>query len=102
MPKRILQGVVVSHPAIVSPFMRCGVDTGGTFTDCVALAPSGETHRTKVLSTSALRGVVERQRAAERGHHVHQQLHAVHVHAEAAGAGLGVPVGRQGEAQPAA
>jgi 5-oxoprolinase (ATP-hydrolysing) len=31
------------------------VDTGGTFTDCVARGPDGSLHRTKVLSTSALR-----------------------------------------------
>ena len=30
------------------------IDTGGTFTDCVALDGAGETHRAKVLSSSAL------------------------------------------------
>jgi 5-oxoprolinase (ATP-hydrolysing) len=34
------------------------VDTGGTFTDCVARDPAGGLHRAKVLSTSALRGIV--------------------------------------------
>ncbi|MCB2153388.1 hydantoinase/oxoprolinase family protein [bacterium] len=34
------------------------VDTGGTFTDCLAIAPSGEVRRAKVLSSSALRGRV--------------------------------------------
>jgi 5-oxoprolinase (ATP-hydrolysing) len=34
------------------------IDTGGTFTDCVAVDPSGGTHRAKVLSSSALRGRV--------------------------------------------
>jgi 5-oxoprolinase (ATP-hydrolysing) len=34
------------------------IDTGGTFTDCVALDPEGVIHRAKVLSTSALRGAV--------------------------------------------
>jgi 5-oxoprolinase (ATP-hydrolysing) len=34
------------------------VDTGGTFTDCVALDPSGRWHRAKVLSSGALRGTV--------------------------------------------
>jgi 5-oxoprolinase (ATP-hydrolysing) len=34
------------------------VDTGGTFTDCVALDPAGKTRRAKVLSSSALRGVI--------------------------------------------
>ena len=32
------------------------LDAGGTFTDCLAQSPSGETHRIKVLSHSALRG----------------------------------------------
>ncbi len=32
------------------------IDTGGTFTDCVALSPRGEIRRVKVLSSSALRG----------------------------------------------
>lgn len=32
------------------------VDTGGTFTDCVAVDPAGAMHRAKVLSSSALRG----------------------------------------------
>lgn len=35
-----------------------GVDTGGTFTDCVARHVDGRLARSKVLSTSALRGVV--------------------------------------------
>jgi len=34
------------------------VDTGGTFTDCVALDPGGGIHRAKVLSSSTLRGRV--------------------------------------------
>ncbi len=32
------------------------IDTGGTFTDCLAIDPEGATRRAKVLSTSALRG----------------------------------------------
>ncbi len=32
------------------------VDTGGTFTDCLAIDPAGREHRAKVLSSSALRG----------------------------------------------
>ncbi|MGK7368583.1 MAG: hydantoinase B/oxoprolinase family protein [Candidatus Halalkalibacterium sp. M3_1C_030] len=32
------------------------IDTGGTFTDCIAKDPQGVTHKTKVLSHSALRG----------------------------------------------
>lgn len=41
------------------------VDTGGTFTDCVARDPEGETRRAKVLSTSALRGTVAEGVSAE-------------------------------------
>src|SRR5678816_1922475 len=37
------------------------IDTGGTFTDCLARDPSGRLHRAKVLSTSALRGGVTEQ-----------------------------------------
>ncbi len=44
------------------------VDTGGTFTDCVAVDPGGGVRRAKVLSSSALRGrvrgVLERRRLA--------------------------------------
>src|SRR5690606_38474383 len=32
------------------------IDTGGTFTDCLARGPDGHLLRTKVLSSSALRG----------------------------------------------
>jgi 5-oxoprolinase (ATP-hydrolysing) len=39
----------------VTPW-RIWIDTGGTFTDCLALDPSGSLHRAKVLSTSAVRG----------------------------------------------
>lgn len=35
---------------------RIRVDTGGTFTDCLAIDPAGHLHRAKVLSSSALRG----------------------------------------------
>src|SRR5438105_377015 len=34
------------------------VDTGGTFTDCLALAPNGHLHRAKILSNSTLRGSI--------------------------------------------
>src|SRR6185295_777622 len=40
------------------------VDTGGTFTDCLAVAPRGEIHRVKVLSSSALRGRIAARRGA--------------------------------------
>jgi len=35
------------------------IDTGGTFTDCIARDPAGELHRCKVLSSGALRDRVE-------------------------------------------
>ncbi|UII27864.1 hydantoinase B/oxoprolinase family protein [Fulvivirga maritima] len=34
------------------------IDTGGTFTDCIALSPEGETSRLKILSSSRLKGKV--------------------------------------------
>lgn len=34
------------------------IDTGGTFTDCIASDPRGHTHRLKILSSSCLRGTV--------------------------------------------
>jgi len=37
---------------------RLFVDTGGTFTDCLALDPAGRLHRAKVLSSSAVRARV--------------------------------------------
>ncbi len=40
------------------------VDTGGTFTDCIAISPSGETKRLKVLSSSILRVKVDRVQSA--------------------------------------
>lgn len=40
---------------------RLWVDTGGTFTDCLAVDPAGAVHRAKVLSTSALRGRIAAQ-----------------------------------------
>ncbi|MBA2243598.1 MAG: hydantoinase B/oxoprolinase family protein, partial [Gemmatimonadetes bacterium] len=43
----------------VAPHWRIWIDTGGTFTDCLAHDPVGEVHRAKVLSSSALRGVIE-------------------------------------------
>jgi 5-oxoprolinase (ATP-hydrolysing) len=36
------------------------IDTGGTFTDCIATTPAGEVIRRKVLSSSALRGTITR------------------------------------------
>ncbi|MHC4305180.1 MAG: hydantoinase B/oxoprolinase family protein [Planctomycetota bacterium] len=40
---------------------RIWIDTGGTFTDCLALDPAGQLHRAKVLSSGALRGRLRRQ-----------------------------------------
>ena len=37
---------------------QVSIDTGGTFTDCVARDPEGRRHHAKVLSSSALRGRV--------------------------------------------
>ena len=37
---------------------QISVDTGGTFTDCLAEDPDGNLHRVKVLSSSALRGTL--------------------------------------------
>ncbi len=45
---------------------RIWIDTGGTFTDCVAVDPSGGMHRAKVLSTGALRGLIRRRLGARR------------------------------------
>ena len=41
------------------------VDTGGTFTDCVAVAPAGAVHRMKLLSSGLLRARVARAVNAE-------------------------------------
>jgi 5-oxoprolinase (ATP-hydrolysing) len=35
---------------------RVWIDTGGTFTDCLAVDPAGALHRAKVMSSAALRG----------------------------------------------
>ncbi|WP_247235139.1 hydantoinase B/oxoprolinase family protein [Telluribacter sp. SYSU D00476] len=37
------------------------IDTGGTFTDCLAIDPSGQRHRAKVLSSGYLRGRIIRK-----------------------------------------
>lgn len=43
---------------MLKPVWRVSVDTGGTFTDCLAIDPEGREHRAKVLSSSALRARV--------------------------------------------
>jgi 5-oxoprolinase (ATP-hydrolysing) len=45
---------------------QVAVDTGGTFTDCVARDPEGRLHHAKVLSSSTLRGRVEARLDARR------------------------------------
>ena len=37
---------------------KIAIDTGGTFTDCIAQDPTGVIYRTKVLSTGRLRGKI--------------------------------------------
>ncbi len=41
-----------------NPSWQIWIDTGGTFTDCMALPPEGELHRLKILSSSVLRGKI--------------------------------------------
>ena len=38
------------------PSWQIWIDTGGTFTDCIAISPEGKTKRLKVLSNGVLRG----------------------------------------------
>ncbi len=52
---------------ILSPW-QIWIDTGGTFTDCLAVDPRGNLHRAKVLSTSAVRGRIA---GADRAGRVH-------------------------------
>lgn len=42
------------------------VDTGGTFTDCIGIDPKGQIYRVKVLSNSALRGMIKKQISDDR------------------------------------
>lgn len=56
---------------------RVWVDTGGTFTDCIAVDPSGDLHRAKVLSSSALRGRIARVLSNGRFEVVHDWWPAV-------------------------
>lgn len=58
--------MVVKQPRLTESFARprgawrVWVDTGGTFTDCIAIDEEGNPHRAKVLSSGALRGRVVR------------------------------------------
>jgi len=49
----------------VTALWRIWADTGGTFTDCLAVDPAGRLHRAKVLSTSAVRGRIAARKAAD-------------------------------------
>lgn len=44
-----------------TPFWKISIDTGGTFTDCLATDPQGRITRIKVLSSSRLRGNIIRK-----------------------------------------
>ncbi len=46
----------VSQSLMTEKRWQLQIDTGGTFTDCIAISPRGEFRRVKVLSSSALRG----------------------------------------------
>ena len=54
MPERTIDNRPAEEPAR----WRICVDTGGTFTDCLATDPAGREHRAKVLSSGALRATV--------------------------------------------
>ncbi|VAX35846.1 hypothetical protein MNBD_PLANCTO03-1829, partial [hydrothermal vent metagenome] len=41
-----------------TPPWHLAIDTGGTFTDCLATDPLGNTHRAKVLSSGSLRATI--------------------------------------------
>ena len=43
------------------PHWSICIDTGGTFTDGIGVAPDGEERRVKILSTAALRGTLVRR-----------------------------------------
>lgn len=49
----------------MSGHWKIWIDTGGTFTDCIGVSPSGEMKRLKVLSNSALRGKIIAQPAPD-------------------------------------
>jgi 5-oxoprolinase (ATP-hydrolysing) len=46
---------------MIAPW-KIWIDTGGTFTDCLAITPQGDWKRLKVLSSSLLRGTIPAQR----------------------------------------
>ena len=51
---------LVSDPATHSPVWQFWIDVGGTFTDCLALSPSGTEQFTKVLSSGIVKGRCDR------------------------------------------
>lgn len=51
------------------------VDTGGTFTDIVAIDPSGTWHRNKVLSSSTLRGTIAKK-VSDKTYKIHESWKA--------------------------
>lgn len=53
----------MDHPS-AAPW-QIWIDTGGTFTDCLARDPRGRLHRAKVLSSSALRATVQKSLAPD-------------------------------------
>ncbi len=60
-PDSRLEFVRLSSPSPTSPISlpwQVCIDTGGTFSDCIATAPDGSTRRAKVLSHGALRARV--------------------------------------------
>ena len=52
------------------------IDTGGTFTDCMAIDPGGNYHAAKVLSSSSLRGKLLSRAASAQGFAVEQDWEA--------------------------
>ena len=71
---------------------RIWVDTGGTFTDGLAVAPDGSFHRTKILSTGTLRGRIVRGLGPQR-FEIEQRWNLV----DASLKGLDIrPIGRTG------
>lgn len=43
---------------MIAPVWKIWIDTGGTFTDCIAIDPKGQFSRLKILSHSVLRGKI--------------------------------------------
>ena len=54
---------VEEHDHMEQQLWQVWADTGGTFTDCLAVDPGGQLHRAKVLSSAALRARIDRVEA---------------------------------------